>query len=96
MGNLGLAAAETSIAMDYGSTMEASRDGWSHFQETNLVMGKDPSQVAISSYMATSALATALIWYKLPRWARPLWSLGVISLEGWCIEENERAGVGLL
>jgi hypothetical protein len=85
-GQQGLTAAANAVLwIDYSQTMWARSRGWS---ETNVVLGRRPSAVALSLY--TGAWMAANTW--APRRLRPWVQLVVLAVEGYAIAQNVRQG----
>lgn len=76
---------------DYAQTRDIKNHP--NLYETNIFMGKHPSDARVRNYFVTAALTTAAIVYILPSEYRKYFIGGVILVELNVINHNKRAGI---
>lgn len=67
--------------VDAAQTRSLARQGWTHFQESNPILGREPSVGRINTYTAAAAVATLGIAAVLPPRARRWWLASAFALE---------------
>lgn len=76
---------------DYAQTRDIKNHP--NMYETNIFMGKHPSDARVRNYFAAAALTTAAIVYVLPSEYRKYFIGGVILVELNVISNNKSAGI---
>src|SRR6267142_1994684 len=67
--------------VDAAQTRSLARQGWTRFQETNPILGREPSVGRINTYTAGAAVATLGIAAVLPPRARRWWLASAFAIQ---------------
>lgn len=78
--------------IDWGQTRYIAKNPKTFF-ERNAILGKHPTVDKVDMYFAGTLIAHALVTHFLPDKYRPWWQLATISMEGYCVNHNFKAGV---
>lgn len=81
----------TTFALDYAQTKDIKNHQGLH--ETNVLMGRHPSDVRVRNYFVAASLAHTAIAYNLPKEWRPAFQYATIALEVAVIIKNKRMGL---
>ena len=94
--DLGLAGGFlTALWIDAAQTRSLARQNWDGFYESNVILGRNPSEGQINTYSAAAAVATLGVAAVLPERARRWWLMGALAVEVYAISGTVRAGVPL-
>jgi hypothetical protein len=85
---IGLGMAVAGITCDWGQTRAGATDGWRTTNETNPIMGAEPSPRVVDVYMASMMIGTVVIGHLLPERYRPYFYGAVVTLQAWTITDN--------
>lgn len=91
--DVALQLAYTSLhVIDWGQTRYIAQNPLNH-SEVNKILGEHPSPERVDVYFAGTLIAHVLVTHFLPAKYRPWWQLATISMEGYCVNHNFKAGV---
>jgi hypothetical protein len=85
----------TALLIDAAQTRRLARGGWRDFEETNVILGKHPSEGSINTYTAVAGLAVLGVAAAAPKRVRP-WVLGAaLAVEVYALAAMSRSGVAI-
>jgi hypothetical protein len=85
----------TALLIDAAQTRRLARGGWRDFEETNLILGKNPSEGRVNTYTAVAGLAVLGVAAAAPKRVRP-WVLGAaLAVEVYALGAMSRNGVAI-
>jgi len=83
-----LIASEATLACDWGQTRSAAALGWRGHEETNILLGHQPSTTHVDVYFGVAAVLDAALWIMLPDTWRGASVTGVTAIEADSIVHN--------
>jgi hypothetical protein len=83
------------LLLDAAQTRRLARGGWRDFEETNVILGKHPSEGSVNTYTVVAGLAVLGVAAVAPKRARP-WILGAaLAVEVAALTAMSRNGVSI-
>ncbi|HXO85113.1 MAG TPA: hypothetical protein VN803_06280, partial [Gemmatimonadales bacterium] len=83
------------LLIDAAQTRRLARGGWRDFEETNVILGKHPSEGSVNTYTVVAGLAVLGVAAVAPKRVRP-WILGAaLAVEVAALTAMSRSGVGI-
>jgi len=81
--------------IDAAQTRRLARGGWRDYEETNLILGRNPSEGRVNTYTAVAGLAVLGVAAAAPKRVRP-WVLGVaMAVEVYALAAMSQRGVAI-
>lgn len=77
------------------STSKGTTVGYRQESESNIFLGKNPSQALINGYFAGTLILHTAIAYILPSRYRTAWQCVTIGFEGSTVVRNARLGISM-
>jgi len=85
----------TTLLIDAAQTRRLARGGWRDYEETNLILGRNPSEGRVNTYTAVAGLAVLGVAAAAPKRVRP-WVLGVaMAVEVYALAAMSQRGVAI-
>ena len=85
----------TALALDAAQTRRLARGGWRDYEETNLILGRHPSEGQVNTYTVVAGLAVLGVAAAAPKRVRP-WVLGAaLAVEVYALAAMSRNGVAI-
>jgi hypothetical protein len=81
------------LALDWRQTLQIIKDP--NRYETNVILGKHPSDSKVNTYFALSMIGHAAVTHVLPSKWRPYWQYTWIVIETDAVIHNARVGIRL-
>ena len=76
--------------LDWAYTKQFRSEG---IYELNPILGSEPTQEEVDTYMFTGIVAHTLVSYFLPKKYRPYWMGSFIITEVWAVNQSYRIGI---
>lgn len=80
--------------MDWSQTIEISRNP-QKYHETNMALGKHPSEKRVNTLIPAGIISHALITWAIPKEWRPYWQYIWIGIEIDAVHTNLRSGIAI-
>ena len=82
------------LLVDYRQTLDIKNH--SEDFETNIILGKHPSDLRITVYFISAAALFVVLFLVFPFYAQIAWFLGWAAVEVWAICNNNKLGLKIL
>jgi hypothetical protein len=85
----------TALLIDAAQTRRLARGGWRDYEESNPILGRNPSEGRVNAYTAVAGLAVLGVAAVAPKRVRP-WVLGAaLAVEVYALAAMSQRGVAI-
>lgn len=92
---IGLGVVGATLVCDYGQTRWHAKRGWRGYQETNPILGTEPSVAKVTGYFLVTGLVVGAVYYILPFAYKTLYNVTITGFQAKAIYINTRQGTPL-